>query len=81
MGHRVAPDALVDLFALEHGALGPGERLEQLELAAREAEAATGDEGLKLIRADLELAGGDGAAARRQAGRAGGGGSPPRPSR
>ena len=27
-GHRVAPDALVDLLALEHAALGPGEQLD-----------------------------------------------------
>src|SRR3954469_15629264 len=56
-GHGVAPDALVDLLALEHPALGRGEQLDQLELAAREVDRAIADEGLELIGADLHLAG------------------------
>ena len=39
VGHRVAPDALVDLLALEHLALGLGEQLDQLELAPRQVDA------------------------------------------
>src|SRR3954470_7833329 len=54
--HRVATDALVDLLALEHLALGVGEELDQLELAAREVDRRAGDERLELVRADLQLA-------------------------
>ena len=57
MGHRVAPDRLVDLLALEHLALRLGEQLEQLELAPREVDAAAAHERLELVGADLELAG------------------------
>ena len=39
-GHRVAPDPLVDLLALEHAALGVGEQLDQLELAPRQVDRA-----------------------------------------
>ena len=56
VGHRVAPDRLVDLLALEDLALGLGEQLQHLELAPREVDAAAADEGLELIGADLELA-------------------------
>ena len=54
--HRVAPQARVDLLALEHPALGGGEQLDQLELAARQVEALAGDEGLEAVAADLDLA-------------------------
>ena len=57
--HRVAPDPLVDLFALEHAPLGPGEQFDQLELAAREVDRRAAHEGLEAIRADLDLAGAD----------------------
>ena len=57
MGHRVAPDPLVDRLALEHLALGVGEQLQQLELAAGQVEAVAADEGLELVGADLQLAG------------------------
>src|SRR5205085_11537411 len=57
--HRVAPDPLVDLLALEHRAARVGEQLQQLELAAREVEAVAAHEGLELVGADLELAGHD----------------------
>ena len=40
MGHRVAPDALVDLLALEDLPVRVGEELEQLELAPREVDGA-----------------------------------------
>ena len=39
--HRVAPHALVDLLALQHLALGLGEQLDELELAAGELDATT----------------------------------------
>jgi hypothetical protein len=55
MGHGVSPDRLVDLLALEHLALGLGEKLEHLELPARQVHAAAGHEGLELVRPDLEL--------------------------
>ena len=57
MGHRVAPDPLVDLLALDHPAAGLGEHLHELELAPGELEAVPGDEGLELVGADLDLAG------------------------
>ena len=57
MGHRIAPDALVDRLALEHLALGVGEQVQQLELAAGEVEAVAAHERLKLIGSDLELSG------------------------
>src|SRR3954470_15211612 len=56
VGHRVAPDPLIDRLALEHLPLGLGEQLQQLELTAGEVEAALADEGLELIGADLQLA-------------------------
>src|SRR3954452_9497632 len=59
--HRIAPHALVDLLAREHLAGGVGQQLDELELAAREIDAGGADEGLELIRADLELARHDGA--------------------
>src|SRR4051794_32107574 len=48
--HRVAPDALVDLLARKDLALGAGQELDQLELAAREVYARRSREGLELIR-------------------------------
>src|SRR5215208_1804738 len=36
--HRVAPHPLVDLLALQHLALGVGEQLDELELAARQID-------------------------------------------
>ncbi len=57
MGHRVAPDPLVDRLALQHLALGPGEQLQQLELAPGQVEAVAADEGLELVGADLQLGG------------------------
>src|SRR5204863_3724802 len=57
--HRVAPDALVDLLTLEHGAARIREQLKELELATREVERMPGHERLELIRADLELPGHD----------------------
>src|SRR4051794_6168343 len=57
VGHRVAPYALVDLFALEHAALGARQQLDELELAAREVDRAAVGEDLELVRADLDLAG------------------------
>src|SRR3954452_10785673 len=56
-GHRIAPDALVDLLALQHAALGVGEQLDQLDLPAVQIDRALPDEGLELIAADLDLAG------------------------
>ena len=55
--HRVAPQPRVDLLALEHAALGRGEQLDQLELAAGEVDAVLADEGLEAVGADLDLAG------------------------
>ena len=80
-GHRVAPDALVDLLALEHAALGAGQQLDQLELAAGELDRAAVDERLELVGADLELAGRDRAARRRAPRRGGGGARRPRRAR
>jgi hypothetical protein len=59
MSHRVAPHALVDVLALDHPAARVGEHLEELELAARQADAAAGDESLELVGPDLDLAGND----------------------
>ena len=56
MGHRVAPDPLVDRLALEHLALGLGEQLQQLELAAGQVEAARRRRRPGTVGADLELA-------------------------
>src|SRR5262249_4512801 len=64
MGHRVTPDPLVDRLALEHLAASGGEQLQELELAAGQVEALTGNEGLELIGPDLELGGDDGASFR-----------------
>src|SRR5207248_1775187 len=55
--HRVAPNVLVDLVALEHPAARFREQVKQLELAPREVDALAADERLELIGADLELAG------------------------
>src|SRR5215217_6926716 len=49
--HRVAPDALVDLLALDHVALGRGEHLDQLVLSSRQVEAGAVDERLELVAA------------------------------
>ena len=57
MGHRVPPNPLIDRLALQHLALGFGQQVQQLELAAGEVKAAAADEGLELIGADLELGG------------------------
>src|SRR6185312_17478957 len=54
--HRVAPQARVDLLALEHATVGGGQQLDQLELAARQVEARVADERLEAIGADLDLA-------------------------
>src|SRR3954454_19006232 len=59
VGHRVAPDPLVDLLALEHLAAFLGEQVEQLELAAGEVEGLVADEGLEAVGADLHLADGE----------------------
>src|ERR1700744_6060937 len=59
VGHRVAPDPLVDGLALEYLSLGAGEQVQQLELAPGQVEAVAGDEGLEAVGADLELAGED----------------------
>jgi len=59
-GHRVAPDALVDLLAFEHAALGGGQQLDELELAAGQLDRTALDEGLELVGPDLHLAGGEG---------------------
>src|SRR5262249_18028645 len=60
VGHRVAPDLLVDLLALDHLTVGLGEELEQLELASGETDALAADESLVLVGPDLELAGDEG---------------------
>jgi hypothetical protein len=57
VGHRVAPDPLVDRLALEDLALRFGQQPEQLELSAGQIKASTGDEDLEQIGADLQLAG------------------------
>ena len=54
--HRVAPQARVDLLALEHASVGRGEQLYQLELAPSEVEAGADHECLELVHADLDLA-------------------------
>src|SRR3954464_11384602 len=54
--HRVAPDPLVDLLALQHLALGVREQLDELELAAREIDRPAAGERLELVGPDLELA-------------------------
>src|SRR3954470_12191731 len=56
-GHRIAPDALVDLLALEHASLGVGEELDQLELAPGELDALAADVRLEQVGADLDVAG------------------------
>src|SRR5215204_420561 len=55
--HGVAPDAAIDLVALEHLAGVIGEHLEELELAAREVEALPRHVDLESIGPDLEVAG------------------------
>src|SRR6476660_1302484 len=57
MGHRISPHPLVDRLALQHLALGLGEQVQQLELAAGQVEAAAADEGLELVCPDLQLGG------------------------
>jgi hypothetical protein len=59
--HGVAPDALVDLLALEDLALGLGQQLDELVLAPGQLDRGAGDEGLELVAADLDLADHDGA--------------------
>ncbi len=59
MGHRVAPDPLVDRLPLEHLAALLGEQVQQLELAAGEVEGDVADEGLEAVGADLQLADGE----------------------
>ena len=61
VGHRVAPDPLIDRLPLKHAALMLGQQLEKLELAPGQIEAGAGDKGLELIGADLELPGDQGA--------------------
>src|SRR5947207_290645 len=56
MGHRVAPDAPVDVVALKHPAGVVRQDLEELELAARQVEALAGDVDLEAVRPDLEVA-------------------------
>src|SRR3954471_12125774 len=62
VGHRVAPDPLVDLLPLKHLAALLGQQVEQLELAAGELEGLLADEGLEAVRADLQLTGAEGRA-------------------
>src|SRR5437588_2744329 len=54
--HRVAPQARVDLLALEHPSLGHRQQLDQLELATREVEARAADERLEAVSSYLDLA-------------------------
>jgi hypothetical protein len=56
VGHGIAPDPLVDALPLEHLTLRGGEEMEELELAPGEVERAAGDEGLELVRPNLQLA-------------------------
>ena len=56
MDHGVAPDALVDLLALQDLALGLGEQLDQLELAPGELDGDPAHERLELVGTDLDLA-------------------------
>ena len=79
--HRVAPDALVDLLALEHLAVRLGEQLEHLELAPRQVDAAAADERLELVGPDLELAGDARARVDPDGARACAGARPPRRAR
>src|SRR3954471_21524189 len=62
VGHRVAPDLLVDLLPLEHLAAFLGEQVEQLELAAGEVEWLLAGEGLETVGANPQLAGVEGRA-------------------
>jgi hypothetical protein len=55
VGHRVAPDLLVDLLPLDDLARDLREQCEQLELTPGETEALAADESLVLVRPDLEL--------------------------
>src|SRR3954471_11874503 len=57
VGHRVAPNPLVDRLPLQDLTLGLREQLQQLELASGEIEADSADEGLELVGPDLQLAG------------------------
>src|SRR3954449_12511245 len=59
--HGVAPHALVDLLALQDLALGLGQQLDQLVLAAGELDGDAGHESLELVGTDLDLADDDGA--------------------
>ena len=56
MGHRVAPDPLVDRFPVENLAFVLGKQLDQFELATGQVEALTTDESLELVGPDLDLA-------------------------
>src|SRR6201999_225385 len=58
VGHRVAPDPLVDRLPLQHLATLLGEQVQQLELAPGEVEIDLGGEGLEAVGTDLEVAGG-----------------------
>ena len=55
MGHRVAPDALVDLLASQHP-VGAREQLQDLELPGGQLEACLADVGLIEVGADRDLA-------------------------
>ena len=53
--HRVTPDPLIDVVALDDLALGLRQAGEQLELSACQADRRSGYERLELIGADLKL--------------------------
>src|SRR4051794_5338446 len=55
MGHRVAPDLLVDLLPLDHLARHLSQKLEELEFPTRQLKALSADERLELIAAYLQL--------------------------
>src|ERR1700730_4531352 len=57
--HRVAPQARVDLLALEHTALGRGQQLDQLEIAPSRLAALPAAERLEAVGADLAAPGED----------------------
>ena len=78
MGHRVAPDPLVDLLALDHRAGCLGEHLHELELAPGQLEALPGDEAPGTGRPGSRARRRPPARPRRGDGCAGGGGRPPR---
>src|SRR5215213_4315677 len=54
--HRIPPHALVDRLALQHVASVARQQTDQLELAARQVEAAGAHEGLELVGANRQLA-------------------------